>query len=160
MSRLLDFEVEACLQLFFVSLAVKAIETSGAVGDVLFDFVGFFEDFEFQELFAEVALVEWGVENAFVEALQLGEGEFTGEEFEADGRVPKLGADALLGGGKDFGMVESKVWKVVEREPGGLISVSGCGGRVFVEINECVVRDGDDVFARVALGLTEGIELF
>ena len=158
--ELLDFEVESGFRFLVVGLAVEAVEASGAVGDVLFDFVGLFEDFEFQEFFAEVAFVEGLAKDAFVEALQLSEGEFAGEKLESNGAVPQFGTDAFLGGGEDFGVVESEVWKVVEGKPSGIVGVGGSGGRVFVEIDEGVVRNGDDVLAGITLRLSEGIELF
>ena len=157
--RMLDGEVESGFRLFFVGFAVEAVEAGGAVGDVLFDLVGLFEDFEFEQFFAEVAFVEGLAEDALVEALQLGEGEFAGKEFESDGGVAEFGANAFLGGGEDFGVVEGEVGEVIEGKPSGLVGVGGGGGRVFAEVDEGVVRDGDDVLAGVALGLAEAVKL-
>lgn len=58
--------------------------------------------------FAEVAFVEELAEDGFVEALELGEGEFRREELEADGLVGELAAEAGERGGEDVDVVEGE----------------------------------------------------
>lgn len=89
-----EFEVDPLSLKFLVSRTIEAVEAGGAAGDVLFDFVGLGEDIEFGDFLAKVALVESLFEDEFVEVLKLGEGEFFGKEFEADGLVADFSAEA------------------------------------------------------------------
>ena len=57
-------------------------------------------------------------------------------------------------------VVEGEIGEIVEGKPSGIVSVGGCGGWVFAEINESVVGDGDDVLAGVTVWLTEAVKLF
>ena len=157
---MLEFEVEALFLEFLVLGAVEAVEAGGAAGDVLFDFVGFGEDAEFGDFFAKVAFVERLLEDEFVEVLELGEGEFFGEEFEADGLVAEFSAEAFAGEFEDFLVIEGEGREVVEGEPGGVAGIGGGGGRVLDEVDEGVVGDSDDVFPWVAVGGADGGELF
>jgi len=64
-----EFEVDPLFLKLQVSRTIEAVEAGGAAGDVLFDFVGFGEDAEFDDFLAEVALIESLFEDQFVEVL-------------------------------------------------------------------------------------------
>ena len=80
-----------------ISGSIESVEAGRSSGDVLFDFVGFGEDAELVDLFAEVAFVERLFEDEFVEVLELGEGEFFGKKFE-DYAVGRHGGPGVLVG--------------------------------------------------------------
>jgi len=61
----------------------------------------------------------------------LGEGEFFGEEFEADGLVADFSLKAFFGGFENLRVVEGKLGEVIEGEPGGVVGIGGgCWGVV------------------------------
>jgi hypothetical protein len=88
-----DFEEEAFLFEAFVFHGVEAEELGGAVGAYLVLFFEGDEEVVGEGFFAEVAFVEGLAKDGFVEALELGEGEFRREELEADGLVGELAAE-------------------------------------------------------------------
>jgi hypothetical protein len=148
--------------LFLESLVfhgIEAEELGRAVGAFAVLFFEGDEEVVAEDFFAEVAFVDLGAEDAFVEALELGEGELGREELEADGLVGELAAQAGEGGGEDPGVVEGERWDVCDGEPAGFGGVCGGGGGVVGGFGECVVGDADDALAGVAVHGAEGVEL-
>ena len=143
-----------------ISGSIESVEAGRSSGDVLFDFVGFGEDAELVDLFAEVAFVERLFEDEFVEVLELGKGEFFGKKFEADGLIADFSAKAFARHLENVGMVKGEGREVVEREPGGVSSIGGGGRRVLDEIDESVIGDGDNVLAGIAVRSADSGELF
>ena len=156
----LEFEVDALAEEVIVSRSIKTVEAGGAAGDVLLELIGFFENAELGDFLAEVTLVEWLLEDEFVEVLELGEGEFFGKELEADGLVADFSAEAFFGELEDVGVIEGERGKIIEGEPGGISGVGRGGGWVLDEVDECEVGDGDDMLAGVAIWGADGGELF
>ena len=99
-----------------ISGSIESVEAGRSSGDVLFDFVGFGEDAELVDLFAEVAFVERLFEDEFVEVLELGKGEFFGKKFEAGGLIAEgddevfcfSGIDAMEGFDPDIASSKNK----------------------------------------------------
>lgn len=116
---MLEFEVEALFLELAVLGSIEAVETGGTAGDVLFDFIGFGQNAEFDHFFAEVSFIEGLLKDEFVEVLELGEGEFFWEKFEADGLVADFSTEALAGELEDFAVIEGEGREVIEGEPGG-----------------------------------------
>ena len=85
-----------------VFLRVEAEELRGAVGSGGGLFRERDEQIHRQDFFAEVAFVERGLQDGFVEVLELREGEFLREQLEADGLVTDFSAQARLRGGVKF----------------------------------------------------------
>lgn len=94
-----DFEEEALFLEALVFDGIEAVELGGAMWAFLVLFFEGDEKVVAEGFFAEVAFVEVGAEDGFVEALELGEGEFGREELEADGLVGELAAQSREGGG-------------------------------------------------------------
>ena len=107
--------------------------------------------------FAEVAFVEGLAEDGFVEALELGEGEFRREKLEADGLVGELAAQAGERGGEDVGVVEGERREVADGEPFRLGGIRGGGDGAGFDERE--PRDADDALARVTFHAAEGVKL-
>lgn len=155
-----EFEVDALLEKSVVSFLVEAVEAGGAVGYVLLNLVGLFEDSQFLQFLAKVPLVEFLLEDCFVEALQFGEGELLGKEFEADRLVTKLSSQAVEGGVEDLFMIEGKARNFIEGEPSGIARISVRLGRMVEKVDESIVGNGDDVLAGIALRIAEGVSQF
>src|SRR4051794_7749585 len=85
-----NLEVKSLLHQPPVLRFVEPIESGGAVGDVLFDFISLNQKCHSEQLFPEVALVERALQDRLVQVLQLREREPFGEQFEADRLVADL----------------------------------------------------------------------
>ena len=161
------FLVKRCSYLEKESLFLQALVLHGIEAEELGGAVGAFavllfegdEEVVAEDFFAEIALVDVGAEDAFVEALELGEGELGREELEADGLVGELATEAGEGGGEDLGVVEGERGDVANGEPAGLGGICGGGGGVVGGFGECVVGDADDALAGIAVDGAESVEL-
>jgi len=158
--RWLEFKINTLLNKLLVMLLIEPVESGGSVGDVLLDFVGFDEDSQLDDFFTEVPFVDWRLQYNFVELLKLSEGEFFREEFKSDRLIPHLAFESGQSCFEDRLVVECQTWQVVETEPGGISGIGRCFGCVVDEVDQCVVSDGDNVFARVAVRCSKAVELF
>ena len=158
--RILDFEVEAFFHQTLIAGGVELEELGGPVGAVLTGFVQGEEELEAEDFFAEIAFVEFGGEDGFVEALELREGELFRQKFESDGLIAELGPESCQGGGQDFRVVEREGRGRGGGEPLGVRGVGGGSGGVVREVHERIVGDADDAFAWVTFYGSEGVELF
>ena len=113
----------------------------------------FLHDAGSDHLALEVAAVETGAEQDFVEALQVGHREFVVQEFEADGLEVEVPAKALHRRLEDLFVVEGKRRKFVDGEPGSLGGIVAAyhAGR----LDEGVPGQGDHTFARIAVQVGE-----
>ncbi len=66
------------------------------MGNVGFDLVCFLDDLHAQHLLAEVAFVEFAIEDYFVKMLQLAECELFRQQLETNGLVLHFGSHAVV----------------------------------------------------------------
>ena len=151
--------MESLLLEVVVPDGVEAVELGGAVGSFAVGFVEGKEEIEAEDFFAEVALVQVGTEDGFVEGLELAERELGREELEADGFVAEFATQALEGGMKDLSVIKGEGGYLADGEPLGIIGVRICLGAMVGGFGECVVGHADDAFARIAVHGAEGVEL-
>src|SRR4030095_566253 len=112
-----------------------------------------------EDLFAEVALVQFGVEDCLVEMLELRKSELLGQQLEPDRLIPHLSSQALQGSLKNIRVVECERWWFGHGEPGRVAGIGRAGCWMLRKLNERVVGDADNSLAWVALHRAEGIEL-
>lgn len=86
-------------------LGIKFVEAGGAVGAFAPHFVGFADEIEAEEFFAEVAFVELAAKYDFVGSLQLAEGKCTGQKRRDGVGISEFGDQALVSIPDDGGVV-------------------------------------------------------
>lgn len=107
--------------------------------------------------FAEVAFVEGLTEHGFVEALELGEGEFRRKQLEADGLVGQLATEAGERGIEDLSVIESKRWDDAHGEPFGLGGIGRSTDNS--RFDEGKVGHADNPLTRIATHTAKSVEL-
>src|SRR3954471_15820577 len=129
------------------------------MGYIGLDLVCFFHDLHAEYLFAEVAFVEFAIEDHFVNVLQLAQRELLRQELETDRLILHLGSHALVRCDEDSLVVECEVGQVVNWEPGRIASISAGVHLMACEIYKCVICDRHDPLTRVAAEVAKRVEL-
>jgi len=152
-------EVEEGLEVGFVFSFVQFV-IEGAflrIGFVLF--LLFDKEFGGEYFAAEVAVVEGGVVNAFVEDLQLRDGKFCGQQFEENRMEGGLIAKLFFCDVDHSAVIEDQVRQLLYVHPFGVVFVAELF-LVLVDVDEGEVGDAESPFDGVAVGFAEGLHLF
>lgn len=115
---------------------------------------------ESEGAFAEVAFVEFDAEHGFVEVLKLRESEFSRQQFKAHRLPAEFAAETRQSGVENCRVVEGEFGRLRDGKPAGVGGIGRGASLGVCELDESVVGDADDAFARVALYFTEGVKLF
>src|SRR5207253_4888634 len=91
----LNLEVEAPFLELLIFFPVEAVESGGAVSDILLHLIEGDEKVHAQDLLAEVALVERRLQDGLVQPLQLGQRELGRQQLETDRLVAHLVLEPL-----------------------------------------------------------------
>ena len=118
------------------------------------------EQTEAEDLFPEIALVQFGLEDRFVEVLELRKSEARWQQLEADRFIADFAFQASQGSGEDVRMIESQLWHFGNREPFGFGGIGGRFGAMIGKLDEREMSDTNDPFARIAMNRSEGKKLF
>ena len=147
------------MEIGFIFSFVEAVEEgaffrAGLIFFFLFDEQSCGEDFA-----AEVAVIEVGIVDAFVEDLELGDGEAGREQFEKDGVEGGFVAKLSFGDVDHAVVVEDEFGHFFYVEPFGVVVGAELAG-VSIDVDEREVRDAEGSFDGVAVGVGEDFHLF
>jgi hypothetical protein len=152
-------EVEEGVEVGLVFSFVEAVKEGAFFGAGFIFFLLLDEQFGGEDFAAEVAVIEVGVVDAFVEDLELGDGEAWRQQFEEDGVKGGFIAKLAFGIIDHAEMIEDEVGHFFEQEPFGVVFGSELS-RVAVDIDKGEVGHADGAFDGIAVRVTEGFHLF
>ena len=147
------------MEVGFIFSFVEAVEECTFLGAGLILLFLFDEQFGGEDFAAEVTVIEVGVVDAFIEDLQLRDGEARGKQLEEDGMQGGFVAELAFGDIDHAVMVEDQLGHLLEKKPFGMILCGELAG-VLIDVDESEVGDANGAFDRIAVRFAKGFQLF